>query len=651
MATEKYLNSGTLARSPMSPRLPDETMVDGAGPPSSLTMPAGLVTGPFVLPPEAAALASSRYAELGVLGEGGMGKVHLCRDERIGREVAMKVILPELQANAGTRARFIREASVQGQLEHPSIVPVHDLGVTPEGATFFTMKRVRGLTLEAVLADLANDVLTTVDRFTTRRLLAAFVNVCLAVDFAHSKGVVHRDLKPANLMLGDFGEVYLLDWGIAKLADEARAGGTASQEINVGQTPVAKTADGALVGTLAYMAPEQVFGEAASVRSDVFALGAILFEILAGTPLRDKDATFARLVKGSLDARFSVRCSDRQVAPELEAICVRATASKPEHRFANARLLAEALERFLEGDRDVVRRRELAAAHVSMARAVLSRGATAGEDPGDGGLMRELGSALALDPENAEARTLIVEALTAVPRELPREVRDTIERRAGEAVATGTRGWPLLLGAWVAFAPLLYWAGVRDIATFSVAIGLVATATLLGFLRRRRGSGTALEYGSYCAAALAMVVVGRAFGPFVLVPTLLATFATGLQVHPRRSARRFALGVAVAALVGSVLLEVGGFYHHIPGALAAEPLLSGAGSLQGLPIILVMLLMNVTATVMTAVMVAAFRAQLTKAEEKVLVHSWQVRGLMPPDVAHRPSESRLPVSVRSSGNR
>jgi serine/threonine-protein kinase len=637
----------------MCPSLPDETLSDGDGPPSSVTVPAGLVTGPFVLPPEAAAPTSSRYAELGVLGEGGMGKVHLCRDERIGREVAMKVILPDLQANTSIRARFIREASVQGQLEHPSIVPVHDLGVTPEGATFFTMKRVRGLTLEAVLTDLANEVLTTADRFTTRRLLAAFVNVCLAVDFAHSKGVVHRDLKPSNLMLGDFGEIYLLDWGIAKLADEeaGAAEGLVRQDVHVGQTPVTKTADGALLGTLAYMAPEQVLGKGASVQSDVFALGAVLFEILAGTPLREKDTTFVRLVKGKHDARFSVRCPDRQVAPELEAICVRATAVEPEQRFANARLLAEALERFLEGDRDVVRRRELAAAHVSKARGILSRATTSGEEPGEAGLMQELGSALALDPENVEARAMVVEALTAAPRELPREVRATVERRAREAVDEGARRWPAMLVAWVAFAPLLYWAGVKDILGIAVGVGLMAGATILGLVRARRGSGTALEYGSFCASALAMVVVGRAFGPFVLLPTMLATFTAALQLHPRRRARFFALGVGVAALVGSVLLELFGSYQHLTSASVAAPLVSGSISPRDLPMVFVMLLMNVVTTVMTALMVATVRAQLTRAEEKLLVHSWQVRGMMPANVAQRPSESRIPLSERASGAR
>lgn len=620
----------------MCPPIPDDTLRDGDARSPSGTVPAGLVTGPFVLPPEAVAPTSSRYDELGVLGEGGMGKVHLCRDARIGREVAMKVILPDFQANESTRARFIREASVQGQLEHPSIVPVHDLGVTPEGATFFTMKRVRGLTLEAVLDDLANDVLTTVDRFTTRRLLAAFVNVCLAVDFAHSKGVVHRDLKPANLMLGDFGEVYLLDWGIAKLADErADVEGLVHDELEISQTPVAKTAAGALLGTLAYMAPEQVRGEGASVLSDVFALGAILFEILGGAPLRAKDATFVALVKGKYDARLSVRCPDRQVAPELEAICVRALAVQPEHRFANARLLAEALERFLEGDRDIVRRRELAAAHVMTARDVIVRTGTT-DAPGSISLMRALGSALALDPDNAEARAMVVEALTAVPRELPREVRDAIDGDAQERILHGARKWPVMLASWVAFAPLFVWAGVHDLEASAFALAMMAVATFLG-VARSRGSAAWFEYAAFVFTAVAMVAVGRALGPLVLMPTLLATFVAGIQLHPHRRARLFALGVGVVGLVGAVAFDLSGILPRAGGASGAFAL---PGTGRDLPISVVILLANLSSMVTTALMISGFRAELTRAEERLLLHSWQVRGMMPADVAQRSNQRR-----------
>lgn len=620
----------------MSPHRPDNTVQDHRAEPPSVTMPATLVAEQWAHSPVDAEQSSPRYAEVALLGEGGMGKVHLCRDQRIGREVAMKVILPELSAKASTRARFLREASVQGQLEHPSIVPVHDIGVTPEGASFFTMKCVRGSTLEAVLSDLSNNVATTVERFTTRRLLAAFVNVCLAVDFAHSRGVVHRDLKPSNLMLGSFGEVYLLDWGIAKLAGEhEESEGLVADAILVADAATPETAAGSLLGTLHYMAPEQMTGKPASPRSDVFALGAILFEILAGKPLRDEGATFSSLLRGTVDARCSVRCPDRRVAPELEAICVRATATSPGDRFESARALSEALEKYLEGDRYVVRRREQAAAHVGRAREVLERVGPTHEEPASKSAMRELGSALALDPDNADARAMVVEALTAVPRELPREVREDVDRRANDAIVRGARMWPVMLVSWVCFAPLLYWAGIKEIGLMAFQAGLMLVATLLGLARARRTSGSWLEYASFVAAALAMVSVARGFGPFVLVPTLLATFATAVQLHPLARVRMVALGVFVLALVAAVIVELGGWLPRLPGVSTSALLVSGPATAGELPITFLVLLMNLAAMVSAALNVAAIRAQLTRAEKRLLLQAWQIKGMMPTDVGER----------------
>ena len=556
--------------------------------------------------------------------------MHLCRDERIGREVAMKVILPELATKSTTRARFLREASVQGQLEHPSIVPVHEIGISAEGSTFFTMKCVRGSTLEAVLSGLANGVPATMERFTTRRLLSAFVSVCLAVDFAHSRGVVHRDLKPSNVMLGSFGEVYLLDWGIAKLAAEDEASERteeSAQRISdpmiVGEASTPQTAAGSIIGTLAYMAPEQMTGDPASVQSDVFSLGAILFEILAGMPLRAEDSTFVRLIKEAIDARCSVRAPARVVAPELEAICLRATAKNPSERYESAGALSNALETYLEGDRDVVRRREQAAAHVSRARKV------------DGTVaMRELGAALALDPDNVEARAMVVEALTAVPKEIPAEVRAEVARRVEESILRGVKLWPVMLVTWIAFAPLLYWAGIRELRVMAVGLGLLAISTLFGFVRARRPSAGWLESASFVTAALAMSSVGSAFGPLVLVPTLLATFAAAVQLHPLARTRYFALGVMVMAMILGVLVAMSDVLPRGQG-LSASALLVTGPSRGDLPIVFVILLANVAAVVTCALTIGRVRAQLTIAEERLLVHAWQVRGMMPKGVSER----------------
>ncbi len=183
-----------------------------------------------------------RYQERRLLGEGGMGSVLLCADAQIGRHVALKIIRAAPRAGARAERRFLREARVQGQLEHPALVPVYDLGITPDGAVYFTMKRVRGETLEDVLRELRGD-----PRFTRRKLLAAFARVCLAVDFAHRRGVLHRDLKPANVMLGDFGEVYVLDWWLAKLTDHPDLEPEPDERVAVLVT--SETAPGAVLGT------------------------------------------------------------------------------------------------------------------------------------------------------------------------------------------------------------------------------------------------------------------------------------------------------------------------------------------------------------------------------------------------------------------
>ncbi len=219
------------ATDPTVARDKGKARVPSSGPERNSTLPPDVN-------PAAGALESSveRYVERQQLGLGSMGEVFLCKDTRIGRDVAKKVLLPNHRHDATLRARFLRETRIQGQLEHPSIVPVYDLGLDDDGSTYFTMKCLRGMTLKQVLRGLRDEDAEIVRKYNRRRLLTAFSSVCLTIDFAHSRGVLHRDLKPSNVMLGNYGEVYVLDWGIAKLKEEVAAAAAARHK-GAGQHP------------------------------------------------------------------------------------------------------------------------------------------------------------------------------------------------------------------------------------------------------------------------------------------------------------------------------------------------------------------------------------------------------------------------------
>ncbi|MBA2539616.1 MAG: serine/threonine protein kinase, partial [Deltaproteobacteria bacterium] len=203
-----------------------------------------------------------------LIGKGGMGEVLAAHDLKIGRDIAIKRMHGEQSPRS--MSRFLREAHVQARLEHPAIVPVHDLGTDEAGRLFFTMKRLVGVTLA--------DRLTETEPI--HPLLRAFIEVALAIDFAHARNVVHRDLKPANIMLGEFGEVYVLDWGVARELDSrddilTDEGGVTPLDA---AGDITATKAGAVLGTPGYMSPEQVRGDPAGTAADIYALGAMLFE-------------------------------------------------------------------------------------------------------------------------------------------------------------------------------------------------------------------------------------------------------------------------------------------------------------------------------------------------------------------------------------
>lgn len=288
-----------------------------------------------------------RYALSRLHATGGIGRVWLARDANLGRDVALKELRPERADIPNVWARFLREAQVTGQLEHPGIVPIYEVGKrTQDQQPFYTMRFVHGRTLaEAAAAYHKRRSTGEAAPTELRALLIAFVGVCNVTAYAHSRGVLHRDLKPQNVVLGDYGEVIVLDWGLAKLigeADEEAAPLQLAAETDA-------TMQGQVLGTPAYMAPEQAEGRLDQLgpASDVYGLGAILYEILTGIPPFRGNNTEEVLRSVVHETPTRPRSIARGVPAALEAICLKALDKKPATRYASAKELADEAQRWL----------------------------------------------------------------------------------------------------------------------------------------------------------------------------------------------------------------------------------------------------------------------------------------------------------------
>jgi serine/threonine protein kinase/tetratricopeptide (TPR) repeat protein len=303
-----------------------------------------------------------RYVSRSFHARGGMGEVWLFHDGTIGREVALKMLRRDA---GGARERFLAEAQITGQLEHPGIVPVHDFGIDDSGQPFYVMKFVRGRTLKQAIADYHAPASKPGEARQLQfvRLLQVFVDLCHAAAYAHSRGVVHRDIKPDNVMLGPYGETLLLDWGIAKLlgapenseppSDASGASGQSGTGwVHASSGASSQTGEGTVMGTPSYMAPEMAEGhsERTDQRTDVYLLGSTLYEILTckqprqGSS-RDEMVELARSVPPPPARKVFPGCSR-----PLEAVTLKAMSPRREDRYPDAMALAADIERYLAGE-------------------------------------------------------------------------------------------------------------------------------------------------------------------------------------------------------------------------------------------------------------------------------------------------------------
>ncbi|MCA9560987.1 MAG: cyclic nucleotide-binding domain-containing protein [Myxococcales bacterium] len=291
---------------------------------------------------------TERFDDRGEIGRGGMSTVRRVFDRSLLRDSALKVLDPRFGRADDRVWRFVEEGRVTGQLEHPSIVPVHELGRDEDGVHYICMKLVQGRTLEELLEG------PDAHRLQPERLgelLRVFVKVCEAIAFAHDRGVIHRDIKPANIMVGAFGQVYLMDWGVARLLPGSRAADSVRAPHE--QTPETDERPGDVIGTPHYMAPEQARGlhDQVDTRTDVFALGATLYHILTGRPPYGGRTVFQVLMAATrrrLTPPEEV-VTEGKVPPALARICMRAMAIDPADRYPDALALQRAIERFVQG--------------------------------------------------------------------------------------------------------------------------------------------------------------------------------------------------------------------------------------------------------------------------------------------------------------
>jgi formylglycine-generating enzyme required for sulfatase activity/tRNA A-37 threonylcarbamoyl transferase component Bud32 len=548
-------------------------------------------SAPGALPPGVQKLidehgTDGRYAVERPLAQGGMGAVLLIRDGDFQRPAAMKVMLARYAHNAEALERFLAEAQITAQLEHPNIVPIHDVGMMDDGTVYFTMKFIEGQSLGAVAKGLRSEdpavVAATRREWPDERLIAVFLKVLDGLGYAHHRGVLHRDLKPDNIMLGGHGEVLVVDWGIAKVVGSAELGGVAHLRQD---QALSQTMDGSAVGTLHYMPPEQARGDLAAVdqRSDIYALGATLYEMLCGHRPVSGSTASELLRKVALGEIIPIRSVHADLDQDLEAIVAKAMAPAPADRYQDCAAFAADLRSFLAGLAVAARRRNLierigawvarhrrqvaiaaglaavlvatgvgsawwagrsAAARADTLLATAQSAAAAGNWE-DARAAAEQVLGIRSDGQAFELRAQAVSALAAQATEREAAVRATADRERAER----------LTAAAAAAAAGMRWAEARDQAKAALAAAPLpaaqdllaqAVAALANVERAEREALAA----SRKQAGDAALVAARA------LPLLDPALATALATARTAYAQSAADGIAVAG-VDAALAELG----------------------------------------------------------------------------------------------
>jgi eukaryotic-like serine/threonine-protein kinase len=579
-----------------------------------------------------------RYKLRGLLGKGGMGEVVSARDEQIGRTVAIKRLRAETPPKHAV-ARFMREARIQGRLAHPAIVPVFDVQYDDKGQPFFVMRQVSGLTLAEVIRRLARGDQDAAKQFSRQRLLRAFAEVCLAIEFAHTRGIVHRDLKPANIVLGDFGETYVLDWGIAHVMKSGQKRGDFA-DIHTFETSI--MVDGMILGSPGYMSPEQIrVDPELDGRSDVYALGCILFELLALAPLHETGIAGIALALTGVDARLSVRAPDKDVPPELETIVITAVHQERAHRHQTARELGDAVVRYLDGDRDIVLRQKLAAAELAKAQAALDHGNTVTERKV---AMRAAARALALDPGKGAPADLVARLMLEPPREVPPEVEAEVERVDDDALFNARKLITQAAIAYLAFVPILYVAGFRS-PFFLATMTVIAGAMMLLSLVLTRDQVKLIAYTGLVGNCLMTMLFSWAATPFLIAPSLGVITAMSLATHPRVARGWFlALCVCTAVLTPLALewADVLPQSTFVSGATLTLHTPAAAGLDQSTTMLT--LVMYVISLLSMSVFLTKFLTRDRRAAQRqVQIQAWQLRQLVPQLSVS--SSDRFPVAT------